>query len=247
MKASALTALAIALLVSVTASVSAQTVRRMANGRPDFSGIWQTFDTAAVDLLDHHARPGEPAGTGVVVNGEIPYQPWAKARRDENFQHRDARDPERKCYLPGVPRLTFMPFPIQIVQQADQVLLLHEYVRAIRTVHVNGAPHPKGPIDWWLGDSRGRWDGDTLVVDTVHFTDQTWLDRAGDFHSEQLRVVERFTPDGPDHIRYHVTLEDPKVFTRPWEIESVLYRRKEPRVRLLEYECQGFAHEKLYP
>ena len=215
--------------------------------RPDLSGIWQVLSPAAWNLLDHHASDGVPAGQGVVVSNEIPYQSWAIEQRKRNFESRASADPEQKCYLPGVPRLTFMPFPFQIFQSDDLVLVMHEYARAIRHIHTNGTEHPRGPLEFWLGDSRGRWEGGTLVVDTVHFTNQTWLDRSGNFHSEELHVVERFTPDGPDHIRYRVRLEDPKVFTRPWEVETVLYRRKETNVQVLEYNCYGFEHEGLYP
>jgi hypothetical protein len=223
------------------------TVARTAEGKPDFSGVWQVLTAAAWDLEPHHAREGVPASQGIVDGGDIPYQPWALARRKENFANRATADPEVNCFLPGVPRLTYMPFPFQIIQMPQLVLLVHEYARAIRHVHTNGTDHPRGPIEWWLGDSRGRWEGDTLIVDTVHFTNQTWLDRAGNFHSEALHVVERFTPDGPDHITYRATLEDPNVFTRPWDIETVLYRRKEKNVQLLEFNCYGFQHEGLYP
>jgi hypothetical protein len=148
---------------------------------------------------------------------------------------------------PGVPRLTYMPYPFQIVQSPGRLTLLYEYVRATRTIYANGTAHPKGPIDCWLGDSRGRWEGDTLVVDVVHFNDQTWFDRAGNFHSNGLHVVERYTPDGPDHISYNVTIEDPKVFTRPWTMSLVLYRHKEKNFQLLEYACDAFDVEKYYP
>ncbi len=188
-----------------------------------------------------------PAGPGVVDGGEIPYQPWAAAKKHENYEHRATADPDAKCYLPGVPRLTYMPYPFQIVQSPGQLTLLYEYIRATRTIYTNGTAHPKGPIDWWLGDSRGRWEGDTLVVDVVHFNDQTWFDHAGNFHSDALHVVERYTPDGPDHITYNVTIEDPKVFTRPWTMSLVLYRHKEKNFQLLEYACDAFDVEKYYP
>jgi len=122
-------------------------------------------------------------------------------------------------------------------------VIAYEYVHAVRHIYVDGSTHPPGPIEWWMGDSRGRWEGDTLVVDVVHFLDQTWFDRAGNFHSEELHVVERYTPAGPDHIQYEVTIEDPKVFTRPWKMSMPLYRRKDPRVQLLEYECYTYAYE----
>jgi hypothetical protein len=233
--------------LSWTALAAGTAAAQPAAARPDLTGIWQVLSPAAWNLLDHHASDGVPAGQGVVVGGEIPYQPWALEQRRQNFENRATADPERKCYLPGVPRLTLMPFPFQIFQEDDLILMVHEYARAIRHVHTNGTEHPHGPLEFWLGDSRGRWEGNTLVVDTVHFTNQTWLDRSGNFHSEALHVVERFTPEGPDHIRYRARLEDPKVFTRPWEIETILYRRKEPNVQVLEYNCYGFEFEDLYP
>ena len=217
------------------------------DGKPDLSGFWQVSNSAVWDLQDHRAQKGMPAGRSVVDGNEIPYQAWAAARKKENFENRAAADPETKCYLPGIPRLTYMPFPFQIVQTPRDVILLHEYVHAVRTVHVDGSPHPPDPTDLWLGDSRGRWEGDTLVVDSIHFNDRTWFDRAGNFHSDALHVVERLTPTDPDHLDYSVTIEDQKVFTRPWTMSMILYRHKEKNFQLLEYECYGFAHEKTYP
>ena len=133
-----------------------------------------------------------------------------------------------------------MRYPFQIFQTPTYRAVVHEYVHAVRHIYLNGTAHPRGPIDWWLGDSRGRWEGDTLVVDVVHFTDQTWFDRAGNFHSEALHVIERYTLIGPDHMNYEVTVEDPKVFTRPWTMRMILYRRKEPNAQLLEHECYAF-------
>jgi len=244
--------LLIAVLMSSVSVMQAQSggareVPRAADGKPDLSGVWQSLSSAAWDIEGHHASKDVPAGLGVVVGGPIPYQPWALEQRTQNAKNRATADPETKCYLPGVPRLTYIPLPFQIVQAHDQVLVLHEYAHAIRTIYANGTPHPKGPIDWWLGDSRGRWEGDTFVVDSVHFNDATWFDKAGNFHSDALHVVERFTLLGPDHIDYAVTIEDPKVFTRPWDMRLVLYRRKEPNAQLLEYECAGFDVEGYYP
>jgi hypothetical protein len=178
-----------------------------------------------------------------VEGGVIPYQPWALARRQENFEKRASLDPENKCYLPGVPRLTYMPYPFRIMQFNDRIMINYEYVDAVRNLYMNGNPHPKGPIEWYLGDSRASWEGNTLVVDVVHFTDQTWLDRAGNFHSEALHVVERYTPTGPDHMLYEVTLEDPKVYARPWKMKMPLYRRHEADIELLEYECLSYLLE----
>jgi hypothetical protein len=142
-----------------------------------------------------------------------------------------------------VPRITYAGFPFQIIQQPTQLTVLYEWAHATRAIYTNGTPHPPGHIDWWMGDSRGRWDGDTLVVDVVHFGEETWLDRAGNYHSDALHVVERFTPISPYHIRYDVTVEDPKVFARPWNISTILYRRIEPNAELLEYECYAMQLE----
>ena len=212
-------------------------------GHPDLQGIWQVLNTAAWDLEAHQASLGTPAGQGVVEGGPIPYQPSALAKRKENFDKRATLDPDAKCYLPGVPRITYMPYPFQIVQQAGKVSILYEYGRASRYIYMNGNPHPRGPIDWWMGDSRGHWEGNTLVVDVVHFNDRTWFDRAGNFHSDALHVVERYTPTGPDHMLYEVTIEDPTVFTRPWKMSMPLYRRQEKSSELLEYACSAYLLE----
>ncbi len=214
---------------------------RTVDGRPDLQGIWQVLNTAAWDIQDHSARTGVPAGQGVVEGNDIPYQPWAVAQKQKNFESRITADPETKCFMPGVPRITYMPFPFQIVQTPKVTAIVYEYIHINRTIYTDGSQHPPAHIDWWLGDSRGRWEGDTLVVDVVHFNDQTWFDRAGNFHSDALHVVERYTLTDADHINYEVAIEDPKVFTRPWKMRMILYRRKEPNVQLLEYEC--FAYQ----
>ena len=210
-------------------------------GQPDLSGTWQVLNTAAWDIQDHRAQKGIPAGQGVVEDNEIPYQPWAAAKRKENFENRMTADPEAKCYMPGVPRITYTPFPFQIFQFSQRVTILYEYIHITREIYTDGSPHPKGHIDFWMGDSRGRWKGNTLVVDVIHFNDQTWFDRAGNFHSDALHVVERYTRTGPDHMTYEVTIEDPKVFTRPWKMSMLLYRRQEKDIQLLEYECYADA------
>ena len=207
-------------------------VPRTRDGKPDLSGIWQALNAANHNLLSHAASKDVPAGLGVVEGDEIPYRPEALQKKQENLVNRAARDTEAKCYLPGVPRITYMPFPFQIVQMPEVTTILYEYVHAIRYVHTNGSPHPAGPIQWWMGDSRGRWEGDTLVVDVVHFGADTWFDRTGNFHSDALHVVERYSLMDADHISYEVTLEDPKVFTRPWKMSMVLYRHKEPNFQL---------------
>ena len=208
-------------------------------GDPDFQGIWQVLNTAVWDIQDHPATLGVPAGQGVVIDGEIPYQAWAAEQREENFKNRLTDDPETSCKMVGVPRITYMPYPFQIFQTPDQIVFLYEYVHSIRNIFMNSI-HPEGPIQWWMGDSRGYWDEDSLVIDVVHFTDQTWLDRSGNFHSESLHVVERYTRTGPNHMLYEVTIEDPEVFTEPWRMSMPLYRRQEENSRILEYECYAY-------
>jgi len=222
-------------------------IPRTGDGTPDLSGIWQVFSRANDNLLAHSASEAGPAGLGVVDGDEIPYRPEALQQKEENFANRETRDTEASCYLPGVPRITYMPFPFQIIQLPEVTTFLYEYVHATRYVYTNGTPHPDGPINWWMGDSRGRWDGDTLVVDVVHFSDQTWLDRTGNFHSDALHVVERYSLVDADHINYEVTIDDPQVFTRPWTMRMTLYRRTEPNFQLLDYDCYAFEWEQYYP
>ncbi len=213
------------------------------DGHPNIEGIWQVLNTASWGLEDRGASLGIPAGQSVVLGGGIPYLPEALAQREANFEQRATLDPVNKCYLPGVPRITYMPYPFQIVQQEGSVSILYEYLHTIRYIHMNGAPHPPGSIGWWMGDSRGHWEGNTLVVDITHFNDQTWFDGAGNYHSEELHVVERYTPTGPDHMLYQATIEDPKVFSRPWTISMPLYRRQEQHIELLEYQCHAYLLE----
>jgi hypothetical protein len=232
------------------------------------NGIWQAVNTANYDIRPHAARPalavvpgpsgdipaapvlalgavgGVPAGLGVVEGNEIPYQPWAVQRQRENFQNALTRDPEVKCYLPGVPRATYMPYPFQIVQTPSHTLMSYEFAGASRIIYMD--KHEEAPIDSWMGTSNGKWDGDTLVIEVTGFNGQTWFDRSGNFHSEALKVIERYTPTGPDHLQYEATIEDPKVFTRPWKISMPLYRRKDANMEILEYKCVEFAEELMY-
>jgi hypothetical protein len=220
-------------------------------GQPDLQGMWQVVNTAAWDIQDHRAerfpglpaRFGIPAGEGVVEGNEIPYQPWAVEQKRKNYENRVTADPEAHCYMPGVPRITYMPHPFQIFQFPDRVVILYEYLHVTREIFTDGSRHPQIPVEFWMGDSRGRWEGNTLVVDVRLFTDQTWFDRAGNFHSENLHVTERYTPTGPDHLQYEVTIEDPKVFTRPWKMQMPVYRLQESNSQLLEYECYAYARE----
>ncbi len=226
--------------VDQDAADQAYSVPRTSFGHPDLAGIWQTVNTAVWDVEAHPASLGVPAGQSVVLGGEIPYRESALAQREENYANRLTADPEAQCRMVGVPRITYMPYPFQIVQTPTQVSILYEYVHTIRSIFLDSEHPEDSAIRYWMGDSRGRWEGDTLVVDIAHFTDETWFDRSGNFHSEALHVVERYTPTGPDHMLYEVTIEDPVIFAEPWQMSMPLYRRQEADSRLLEYECYDY-------
>ena len=231
--------------------------RLSGSDRPDLNGIWQAVGTAYWDVEDHIAQPAPvlemgaigaiPAGRGVVDGGEIPYQPWAAAKKRENFEqrmvvdpwNREVGDPEVKCYLPGVPRATYLPYPFQIVQGTDEITIAYEFSAATRTIHLRD--HQEPAIDSWMGWSNGRWDGETLVVDVTGFNGLTWFDRAGNFHSTALHVTERYTPITPYHLSYEVTIEDPNVFERPWTMRMPLYRRMDEGAQVMEFRCLEFV------
>jgi hypothetical protein len=243
-------------------------IPRLASGKPDFNGIWQALGNAHWDIEPHAARPAlalqpgpvvpvpakpvvalgavgsVPPGWGIVVDGEIPYTAAAKTRRDENRAKWLEREPEIKCYLPGVPRATYMPFPFQIFQSDSRFFIAYEYAGAVRDIHLKDPGPPQ--VDSWMGQSVGRWDGDTFVVVTTGFNGETWLDRAGNFHSPALTVTERYTLIGRDHIQYEARLEDPETFTRPWVIRFPLYRHIDPAARLGQFKCVEFVEELMY-
>jgi hypothetical protein len=237
-----------------TAQAPGYKAPRAPDGRPNLNGIWQAMNTAYWDIEAHSAAPSPvlelgasgaiPAGLGVVEGGALPYRPEALAKRNENRANRLKLDPEVKCYLPGVPRATYMPFPFQIIQSQKHVMLVYEYAGALRTVYMTD--QVEAPADSWMGWSNGRWEGETLVVDTTGFNDLSWFDRAGNFHSDALHVVERFTPRSADTLTYEATIEDPKVFTRPWKMSMPLYRRVEKDAQILEFRCVEFVEDLIY-
>jgi len=230
-------------------------VPRAYDGHPDLNGVWQAIGTAHWNLEDHPSGPGHPdlgaigaipPGQGVVVGGEIPYLESALQQRRKNFENRMTEDPEAKCFLPGVPRATYLPYPLQIIQGDRKIMILYGFAEANRTVHMDKETPEPPPLDSWMGRSHGRWEGDTLVVDAEGFNGQAWLDRAGNFASSSLRVEERYTPLGAHAIMYEATLTDPEVFSRPWTIRLPLYRRLEDNARVLEFKCVEYAEDLMY-
>jgi hypothetical protein len=235
---------------------------------PDLNGVWQAMNSAGWDIEPHAARaalqlrPGPvvpvpakavlalgavgavPGGLGIVEGGEIPYTPEAKKQRDANRADYLNLDPEVKCYLPGVPRANYMHLPFQVFQSEKSMLIAYEYAGAVRNILFTD-PGP-APVDSWMGQSVAKWDGDTLVVTVTGMNDRTWFDRAGNFHSDQMQVVERWTPTGPGLMRYEATITDPATFTRPWKMSFNLYKRQGEDARLNQFKCVEFVEELMY-
>jgi len=258
---------ALAVVALPVAGQAPSTVPRLAGGKPDLNGVWQALNEANYDIELHVARPAMalrsgpygpvpaaavlalgavgavPPGVGV-VDGELPYKPDALARKKENHENWLTRDPEIKCYLPGVPRATYMPYPFQILQSASQVFIAYEYAGAVRDIYLKDPGPP--PVESWMGQSVGRWDGDTFVVDVTGFNDQTWFDRSGNFHSDALHVIERYTRTSADVMVYEATIEDANVFTRPWRMSMPLYRRQERNAQLMDFKCVEFVEELMF-
>lgn len=227
---------------------------RAADGHPDLSGVWQSLNTAHWNLEPHLADyPVVPElgaqfavapGQGVVDGGKIPYLPEALEQRDRNFAARLTEDPEGKCYLGGVPRSTYMPYPFQILQNVDEIAIVYQFATGLRRITVDGTE--EAPLDSWMGWSNAHWEGDTLVVEVSGLNGLTWLDRAGNYASASARITERYTPLGPNHLQYEATIEDPTVYAEPWTLSMPLYRIVDPDYRMLEFKCEPFAEEKLY-
>ena len=227
---------------------------RTPDGKPNFTGIWQAMNTANWDIQAHPAKAGPvvsagaafafPGGSGVVEGNDIPYKPEMLAKKKENADNWLARDPEVKCYMPGIPRATYQPFPFQIVQSPNNIIFAYEFTSASRIVRMNSKE--KSPAPSWMGWNIGRWEGETLVVDVSDIMEETWFDRAGIFHSDELHVVERYTAVDRNTLNYEVTIEDPKTFTRPWKMSMLLYRHLEKNAQLVEFKCVPFVEELMY-
>jgi len=253
MAACAAAALIAVAVMPVSGQAPAYKAPRTKDGKPNLNGIWQTNNEANWNIAPHAASQGPvlalgaaysvPAGLGV-VDGDLPYTPAAAAKQKENFANRMKLDPEIKCYMGGVPRSTYMPYPFQIIQGTGQIMIVYEYAGAVRTINM-GKP-AEAPADFWMGWSNGKWDGESLVVDVTGMNDQTWFDRAGNFHSDAMKVTERYTAISPEALTYEATIDDPKTFTKPWKMSMPVYRRLEKNAQIIEYKCVEFAEEVLY-
>lgn len=239
-------------------------IPRTPSGKPDFSGVWQAFSSAHWNIEPHAAEYGVfpetmgaltaiPAGLGIVEGGEIPYNELGRRMRDENRANLLARDPMTACLMPGVPKANYLPFPFQVVQSTDIILVAYEYAESNRILYVD-QPEVESQVDSWMGHSNAHWEGDTLVVKVVGQTDYAgpfdrpgaWFDRAGNFYTALTEMEERWSYLSPNHIQYEVTITDPQIYTRPWKLSFPIYRMVEPTAQLLEYKCVEFAEEYLF-
>lgn len=263
-----LTAVALCIQCSTGVLAGEYEPPRTADGKPDFTGVWQVLNTANDSLEAHAGRAAQmmregpvvpvpakelvalgavgavPPSAGVVEGGAIPYKDSALAQRAENRKNWMTADPEVRCYLPGVPRATYLPFPFRIVHNEDVLLFSYAYAGAVRNVYLSD-PGP-APIDSWMGQSWSRWEGDTLVIETTGFNDRTWFDRAGNYHSDKLKVTERFTRTSDHTIDYSATMEDAEVYTAPWTIRMPLYRRVGADEQMMQFNCVEYVEEMMY-
>ena len=243
------------MLSSISVAAEGDFVPRTADQKPDFNGIWQAIGSAHWNIEPHAADFSPlvelgaigaiPAGLGIVEGGSIPYTSDARAKQQENRADWLALDPVVKCYMPGVPRATYLPFPFQIIQSPDHVVMAYEFASASRIVYMD-RPDFEAPIFSWMGHSRGHFEGDSLVIDVTDQVPDTWLDRAGNHHSDALRVTERYTHVGPNTLMYEATLEDPIVYTQAWTLKFPLYRRLDENMQILEFKCVEFTEELIY-
>jgi hypothetical protein len=246
------------LAATLMSSAGAQDLKRpeTIGGHPNFNGIWQALNSAYWNLEAHNAEALDqfwpmgaiaaiPAGKSVIKGGgTIPYLPEALEQRNKNRASWPASDPEAKCYMLGVPRVTYHNMPFQIFQGTGDLLMVYPFAATNRIIYMDDKSEPA--VDTWMGKSMGAWEGDVLVVTTIGQNEKTWLDRAGNFHSNQLKVTERFTLLDANHIWYEATLDDPMTYSRPWTIEMPLYRLIDKDVELLEHKCVPFTDKLLY-
>jgi hypothetical protein len=244
-------------IFSITqAAAQSGDIQRTPSGKPDLSGIWQAMTSAHYDVEPHAASEGPhsglmgalsatPAGLGIVEGGRIPYNEQSLRVRDANKANAIDNDPLTKCYMPGVPRANYMPFPFQIVQSESVILMAYEVAESNRIVYVD-QPELESQVDAWMGHSNAHWEGDTLVVRVSGQMPDTWFDRSGNHHSYEMVVEERWTATGANHVQYEATITDPNTFTAPWTISFPLYRHVADNMQLLEFKCAEFSEEYLY-
>jgi hypothetical protein len=235
------------LLSGAGSAVANEKLPRLPNGKPDFSGIWETTSAADDGLEPHGNRDDAPASAGIIEGHVIPYLPKALEERNRNFERRKTDDPRLKGWTLGTPRGIYFREPFQIFERPNDLKIVFQFGQSVRNIYTNASEHPDNPNGWLLGDSRGKWDGDTLIVDVQDFTDKTWLDRAGDFHSPDLHVIERWNFLDSDTIAYQATLADPAVFSRPWSIDVILYRHREKDFQLIEDYRFTLPFDQYYP
>src|SRR5262245_26275343 len=235
-------------LLAASLATAAPKIPRLTSGKQDFSGIWETTSAADYDFEPHSGRVDAPPSAGVIDGKTIPYLPAALEQKKKNFEARTTSDPRLKCWTLGTPRGIYYPEPFQIFQRDRDLTLLFQFGHSVRTIHTNGTLHPEATDnEFYLGDSRGRWEGDTLVVDVTDFNTDTWLDRAGNFHGPTLHVVERWKFLDDNTIEYQATLEDPETFSRPWTLSVHLNRHREKNFQLIENYCFTLGYDKYYP
>jgi len=252
------TIVVLALVASAIHPASVQTqanrLPRTTDGKPNLTGVWQSMTQANWDIQAHESKAGPvislgaafavQGGPGIVDGNDIPYLPAAAKKKTENAANWMTLDPEVKCYMPGVPRANYQPFPFQIVQSPQNIIIAYEFASASRVVRMNSKEESPAPA--WMGWSIGRWDGDTLVVEVTDNDERTWFDRAGNHHSGDMKVTERYTMADPNVINYEATIEDAKTFSRPWKMSFPLYRHLEKNAQLVEYKCVPFVEELMY-
>ena len=237
-------------------------------GKPNLNGVWQVMNRANFNLEAHSASAAMhlvegpvvpiphpdilalgavgsvPGGLSVVEGNKIPYKRDALGKRDENRNDWLNRDPEIKCYLPGVPRATYMPYAFQIFHSEEAFFFAYEYAGATRNIYLEDPGEP--PVDSWMGQSWGYWEENTFVVEAKGFNDQTWFDRSGNYHSDKLKVTERYTLLNPYLMDYEANIEDEEVFTRPWKIKMKLYKKVGDDAQLQQFKCVEFVEELIY-
>ena len=221
-----------ALLVATMVQAQSYSPPRGSDGKPDMNGIWQ-----GPAIVNKDIQAARINGKKVITDppdGKIPYLPAAAAKQKEN--KRAAADPVSKCYMPGTPRLMYMPDPFFIAQTPGFFAILSQFMHEVRGIPIDGSKHLPD-IDFWQGDPRGSWDGDTFVIDSTDFNDLSWFDASGNYHSDELHVVERLTRTAATTISYSATITDPKVFSKPWTISMPLTLVTDKNAQILEDEC----------